>query len=91
MKKTIFLGNLTKFFEERSLRSDEKKILSKIAKKMVFSISKVILFFNDLCPFLIFKLIIIKKFELRQKLKCAQTLVLYSSSSVFFCLVTDSA
>ena len=29
--------------------------------------------------FLIFKLIIIKKFESCQKLKCAQTLVLYSS------------
>ena len=36
MKKTIFLGNLTIFFEERSLRSDEKKIFQKLPKRWFF-------------------------------------------------------
>ena len=49
---------------------------------MVFFIFKVILFFNDLCPFLIFKLNIIEKFELWQKLKYAQTLALYGSINI---------
>ena len=39
MTKTIFLGNLTKFFlRNGAKRRDEKKFLSKIAKKMVFVI-----------------------------------------------------
>ena len=81
MKKTIFLVNLSKiFFEERSLRSDEKNFLMKFDQKMVFYIFEVNLDFND---FLIFKLNIIKKFELWQKLKCAQTLVLYSSHGYY--------
>ena len=49
---------------------------------MVFFIFKVNLDFNDLCPFLIFKLNIIQKFELWQKMKYAQTLVLYSSINI---------
>ena len=47
MEKTIFLRQFDKnFFEERSLRSDEKKFLSKIAKKMVFPIFEVKLDFS---------------------------------------------
>ena len=47
MKKNHFFGQLDKnFFEERSLRSDEKKFLSKIAKKMVFPIFEVKLDFS---------------------------------------------
>ena len=61
MKKTIFLA---KIFFRHSASSVPQKNFVKLAKKMVFFIFKVILFFNDLCPFLIFKLIIIKKFEL---------------------------
>ena len=64
MEKTIFLANLTKIFFRHSVKSVPQKNFVKFAKKMVFFIFKVILFFNDLCPFLIFKLIIIKKFEL---------------------------
>ena len=49
MKKKPFFGQFDKiFFEERSLRSDEKKFLSKIAKKMIFYIFEVNLDFNDL-------------------------------------------
>ena len=49
MKKKTFFGQFdNNFFEERSLQSDEKKFLSKIAKKMVFAIFGVNLDFNDL-------------------------------------------
>ena len=70
MEKTIFLANFI------------KKFFVKLPKKMVFFIFNVNLFFNDLCPFLISKLNIIKKFELLKKMKYAQTLVLYSSINI---------
>ena len=82
MEKTIFLAIFDKNFFRHSASSVPQKNFVKLSKKMVFFIFKVILFFNDLCPFLNFKLIIIKKFELWQKLKYAQTLVLYSSTNI---------
>ena len=76
MKKNIFLAIFDKIFFRHSVNSVPQKKFCQIAQKMVFFIFKVILFFNDLCPFLIFKFIIIKK------LKYAQTLVLYSSTNI---------
>ena len=61
MEKTIFLAIFDEIFFS-SLRSSKNFV--KLPKKMVFFIFKVNLDFNDLCPFLIFKLNIIKKFEL---------------------------
>ena len=49
MKKTIFLGNLSKIFLRNGVYGvTEKKFLMKFAKKMVFSIFGVNLDFNDL-------------------------------------------
>ena len=64
MEKPSFWQFLTKIFFVTPQAPFLKKNFVKLPKKMVFFIFKVILFFNDLCPFLIFKLIIIKKFEL---------------------------
>ena len=49
---------------------------------MNLAIFKAILYINDLWTFLIFKLVIFKNFELRQKWKYVQTLVLYSSRNI---------
>ena len=78
MSKTIFLPFFDKFFFVTPLCSVLQKEICQNGKKMVFDIFKVILDFNDLCPFLIFKLIIFKNFELWQIWKYAQTLVIYS-------------
>ena len=49
MKKKHFLGQFDKIFSRNGAkRRDEKKFLSKIAKKMVFFIFGVKLDFNDL-------------------------------------------
>ena len=65
MEKNHLLGNFRqKFFFRHSVNSVPQKKICQIAQKNGFFIFKVILFFNDLCPFLIFKLNIIKKFEL---------------------------
>ena len=82
MEKTIFLAIFDKFFSSLLKLRSSKKFRQIAQKNGFFFIFKVISFFNDLCPFLIFKLNIIKKFELWQKLKYAQTLVLYSSPNI---------
>ena len=64
MEKTIFSAIFDKIFFVTPQAPFLKKNFVQFSKKMVFFIFKVISFFNDLCPFLIFKLIIIKKFEL---------------------------
>ena len=64
MPKTIFWLIFDKNFFVTPLCSVPQKIFCQIGQTMVFGIFKETLFFNDLCPFLIFKLIIIKEFEL---------------------------
>ena len=61
MPKIIFCPFFVKNFFRHSV---PRKDFDKNGLKIIFDIFKVILFFKDLCPFLIFKLIIIKKFEL---------------------------